>query len=225
MGTAVARHSMYVTTVTLEGAVSLPSSSIFKDVALLAELKQTIPIAVEKATGEQSEGTLLFSSPVIGEQGDERAPFSVTLPQKQQYFSARELTQMPQVKQDIPPEKFFVITDFFPRPAIVRLLINRSGDVDEVEIEDSFLSEETVRLLKNEFSKVKFEPAKRGDEIVNSQLKIEVMPKNANAKTVVAPIVIEQTTSPEVAPVKDNVKDDPPSEPATLTPPSSLPPH
>lgn len=58
--------------------------------------------------------------------------------------------------------------------AVLRLLINESGDIDRVEIEETFLPEYAAHIVTDTFSKIKFHPGKINDIPVKSQLRIVV---------------------------------------------------
>lgn len=90
------------------------------------------------------------------------------------YYRVSELTQKPIVLHDGAPSIVLDLPGLSPQPAIFRLLINEQGEVDEVLIEESYLPEQTERLLMDSFSKTKFQPGKINNASVRSQLRIEV---------------------------------------------------
>lgn len=105
------------------------------------------------------------------------------------YFKVTELTEKPQVLQDIPPEKILALPDISPRPTQVQLLINERGEIDKLVIENTDLSEQARQFVIEAFGSVKFSPGKLGDLPVKSQLHIEVTLENA-----ISPIVPESVT-------------------------------
>ncbi|MDO9421641.1 MAG: hypothetical protein Q7T66_15190 [Herminiimonas sp.] len=90
------------------------------------------------------------------------------------YFPANELSEMPQVKLDLSPSLAFSLHSASAQLAVLRLLINEEGQIDEIFIDDSPLSESDQRLVMETFSKSKFQPGKIDGMPVKSQLKIEV---------------------------------------------------
>ncbi len=91
------------------------------------------------------------------------------------YFAAFELTEKPQVLEDIPPDQFRVLPDVATRPAHAELLINELGGIDRVLLNDSALSDQATRFITETLEKIRFYPGKLGDMPVKSLLKIEVM--------------------------------------------------
>lgn len=154
-GSASTRHELRMTA-TLR-APDLPAPAAAFDDAL-APTKATTAAAPERET-VATEAALL---PVPGLPGTH-------------YFGANELTEKPQVLQDIAPDQFRVLPDVAPRPARAQLLINELGGIDKVVIEESFLSDQATRFVIEALEKIRFYPGKLGDMPVKSQLRIEVM--------------------------------------------------
>ena len=105
----------------------------------------------------------------------EEIPFlPVVMPSEPYYFSMSELSQMPQVMLDLSPSLAFSLPNALAQLAVLKLLINEQGGIDQVLIDDSPLSENDQRLVIDTFLKTKFQPGKINDVPVKSQLKIEV---------------------------------------------------
>lgn len=98
----------------------------------------------------------------------------IALP-KPYYFQPTELTEQPAVVVDISPDLDAIFASGLSQMAILDLFINESGDIDDVFIENSSLSESAQQLIKDAFSKTKFNPGKVAGMPVKSQLKIEVV--------------------------------------------------
>ncbi len=98
----------------------------------------------------------------------------IALP-KPYYFQPSELTEQPVVVVDVSPDLSAVFSSGLSQLAVLDLLINESGDIDDVIMENSSLAEPAQQLIKNAFSKTKFNPGKVAGMPVKSQLKIEVV--------------------------------------------------
>lgn len=90
------------------------------------------------------------------------------------YFQSRELTEKPQIVHDDSPNVLLALPGVPAQSAVLRLLINENGDIDRVEIDETFLPKYAERLVTDAFSKIKFHPGKIGDMPVKSQLRIVV---------------------------------------------------
>lgn len=90
------------------------------------------------------------------------------------YFGTTELTEKPHVLLDVSPILSSGLLGTFPKLAVLRLLINEYGDVDQVVIEEHDLTDPIQQLVIEAFSKAKFEPGKIDDVAVKSRLRIEV---------------------------------------------------
>jgi hypothetical protein len=91
------------------------------------------------------------------------------------YLPVTELTRLPSVILDIPADFSLPSTNGAARLAILHLLINQNGDVDQVVVEDAPVSEQEQNLLKDVFSKTKFHAGEVNGMAVKSQLRIEVL--------------------------------------------------
>jgi hypothetical protein len=101
---------------------------------------------------------------------------AVTLPPATEpyYYLPSELTEAPVVVKDISPRKVEFLPDLSRRPRRVHLLINEQGEIDQVIVEDTSLSQEAKQFIEEAFSTVKFNPGKLGNLAVKSELSIEV---------------------------------------------------
>lgn len=94
------------------------------------------------------------------------------------YIRPQDLTEKPQLLQDIEPNLRVTVADFPTQTAILRLLINEMGYIDKVEVDRSRLPEEVEKIVSNVFSTLKFIPGKRNGIAVKTWLKIEVLLEN-----------------------------------------------
>lgn len=90
------------------------------------------------------------------------------------YFPLNELSDRPQLIQNIPAEKTLAIPDAPTQPVPVKILINELGNVDKVVFLDSSFSEEAKQFINESFATVKFQPGKIGELAVKSQIRVEV---------------------------------------------------
>lgn len=90
------------------------------------------------------------------------------------YFGPNDLTEKPQVLEDIPADFVVVVPAEDPDSARVQIYINALGEIDKVEIEDAPLSEQGERIVQDAVRKIKFSPGKIGDLPVKSMLRIEI---------------------------------------------------
>jgi hypothetical protein len=104
--------------------------------------------------------------------------FTIVAQPEPYYFRANELTEKPRVLLDISPDLSLSLPNGLSQLAVLRLLINERGDIDQVVIEDSALPEEAQHLVLDAFARTKFQPGKIGDIPVKSELRIEVMLEN-----------------------------------------------
>lgn len=123
----------------------------------------------------KSTGSPIDVAPVpMQKPGGEAPIFPVVMPPEPYYFLVDELTENPRVEVDISPELVFFVPNGMSQLAILRLLINEQGDVDQVMVEGSALPKETQHLMIDAFSKTKFQPGKIDGISVKSELEIEV---------------------------------------------------
>jgi hypothetical protein len=95
------------------------------------------------------------------------------------YYSVLELSERVQVIQDLPTDFLLQVRDADPQSAIVLILINENGEVDDVEIETPDISmprltEETQLTLKTALRKMRFLPGKIKGNAVKSKLRLEI---------------------------------------------------
>lgn len=88
------------------------------------------------------------------------------------YYPTRELSLRPRVTADVSPAMQFVGVP--AQSVILRLFINEEGSIDRVDTEQSFLPEDMAKVLRDAFSRVKFQPGMRDGNPVKSQMRIEV---------------------------------------------------
>lgn len=105
----------------------------------------------------------------------EKTPIIVISGQSEpHYFQSGELTEKPQIVHDDSSNVLLALPGVPAQSAVLRLLINENGDIDRVEIDETFLPEYAERLVTDAFSKIKFRPGKIDDVPVKSQLRIVV---------------------------------------------------
>jgi hypothetical protein len=102
-------------------------------------------------------------------------PVIIRTPAKPYYFQAAELTQKPLVLRDVPSDLLFDVPDVPPHAAVLRLLINELGEVDEVIIDDSSVPEAVAQSIIEAFRKARFHAGEIDGTPVKSQVRIEVM--------------------------------------------------
>jgi len=90
------------------------------------------------------------------------------------YYRVSELTNAPLVLRDVREIQPLKLTGEKPQKVILRLLINEKGEIDQVLVQDSELSQEATTVLADKFSLMRFEPGKIDGAPVRSQITIEV---------------------------------------------------
>lgn len=103
----------------------------------------------------------------------------IVVPPKPYYFHLSELTEQPEVLVDIDSDLGAIAQITQSQLAILNLLIDEEGEIDEVVMEDSLMSAAVQQLLKDAFLKTKFTPGKVAGLAVKSQLRIEVVLEGA----------------------------------------------
>ncbi|HJV74339.1 MAG TPA: hypothetical protein VJ654_08975 [Noviherbaspirillum sp.] len=123
----------------------------------------------------------------MGSPFEEKTPvlIPVPVPAEPYYFPPKELSEKPQIAQDISPDRAVFIPALPVESTVLRLLISESGNIDRVEVDDPHISEEAKRALVEIFSTMRFHPGKLNDLPVKSQLKIEVTLEDVLAPEVV----------------------------------------
>lgn len=132
---------------------------------VLASATETIPSAADGMRDAANEPGLL----------------AMHTPTEPHYFSARELTEKPFVLEDIPSNLVLPLPDVPPQSTVVRLMIDESGNIDRVVMEDSRLPEGAAKLIAEAFEKTRFHPGRINGMPVKSQLRIEITLENAGS--------------------------------------------
>ncbi|MEY4139792.1 MAG: hypothetical protein RLZZ371_1974 [Pseudomonadota bacterium] len=116
-----------------------------------------------------------LSSTVTETQPTEEAPATSLLGlAAAHYYGTSELTEKPQLFENTAPNSIISIPDIFPQPVVAHLLINEWGNIDQVVLEESFLSEPAKRFVIDSFLKTRFSPGRLGNLAVKSRLDIVV---------------------------------------------------
>ena len=160
-------------------AVSLPTGAALADVAppvqgsatevapsVLSPESAAPPIPPEMAV---SKTETLPTAPKV----DDAAMLEIPLPPSY-YFNAWELTAQPLVLSDTSADQVLELAETTPQPLIAHLLINENGDIDQIVLEPTTLSEEAQQFVIAAFSKTRFSPGKLGDKPVKTDLMIEI---------------------------------------------------
>ena len=111
----------------------------------------------------------------MDEAGDGSAPsFGLPIPATPPYFESAELSEKPQVEEDIPPTLNQSLQTQESGYAILRLHINEQGNVDEAVIEASDLGDKDLQNIRTAFQGMKFKPGKIGQTQVKTEMRIHV---------------------------------------------------
>jgi len=150
-------------------------TATLKDTDDLMHFPASVPAARQENISAKSTGSPIDIAPAPMQMPSGEAPaFPVRMSPEPYYFLVEELTENPRVLIDISPELIFFVPNGMSQLAILRLLINEQGDVDQVMVEGSALPKETQHLMIDAFSKTKFQPGKIDGISVKSELEIEV---------------------------------------------------
>jgi hypothetical protein len=122
---------------------------------------------------------------------EEPSPLPVLQGTPPYYYLLSELTENPVLVRDIAPYKVEVLPDMSRRPVVVQLLISEKGDVDQVMIEGTSLSEQAKRYIREAFATAKFRAGKIGDLQVKSELSIEVTLEQVLAVPGQGPVLVQ----------------------------------
>jgi hypothetical protein len=68
--------------------------------------------------------------------------------------------------------------------AVFRLRINELGEIDEVIVDESFFSEKDIRILIEEFKKMKFTAAEIKKIPVKSEMRIQISVENLPIRSI-----------------------------------------
>lgn len=107
---------------------------------------------------------------------------SIAVPVAPYYFLPDELTESAYVVRDIEPDLAFLMPSGVSQLAVLSLMINEYGDIDQVTIENSDLPEQAQQLVTDAFEAIKFQPGKVDGIAVKSQLRIEVTLESIEVK-------------------------------------------
>lgn len=132
----------------------------------------------EEPVAESADSQIDSTEMTVQKTNEAADIFPTAEPVEAVYLRTDELTKAPSVLLDISSDLSLFSPNGLPQLAILRLLVNERGDIDQVLVEDSPLPEEEQNLLKNAFSKTKFHPGEINGTPVRSQLRIEVMLNN-----------------------------------------------
>ncbi len=101
--------------------------------------------------------------------------FGLEIPQQEHYFTTDQLTEKPVAATDINPDIALRLAGTSPRKAVLRLLINEDGSIDDVLIEQGDFSEEEAKLITDACKVLLFEPGKIHKTAVKVEMRIEMI--------------------------------------------------
>jgi hypothetical protein len=161
-----------------QGAPGAGSSQVFLNVRLaiptavtfkLAPTLQTTSTTAAKRPVEAAGTAPLHLSAVVEALVPEgESPWGV------HYFPSDDLTVKPIFLRDDGVHAPTYIPDVMPLPVLAHLYINEQGGVDQVVIEESFLSDTAKQFILRSFNTSQFSPGMLGSLAVKSILTIEV---------------------------------------------------
>lgn len=117
----------------------------------------------------QTEIPSLPAAPSLAE-----VPIGAQLPVQSYYFKSDELSQKPQVINDLPADFFLPDIAGLPEPLIMTLRISNVGTVDEVFIPGDIADSEKLLLITTAFKTMTFAAAQISGIAVPSEIRIEV---------------------------------------------------
>jgi len=109
---------------------------------------ESLPAAhAEEIPVPQKEDQDAQASSGLGDEEKETASSLLPIlpPTEPRYFASGELTQVPHVKNDLPPEKMIMLPEAAPRTVVMHLFINEQGTIDKVDFKDASALPENVR--------------------------------------------------------------------------------
>lgn len=124
----------------------------------------TPPITIESAPPEQTEAPQVADG----------SPSTDNLKPAQRYYLPQELSARPTVREDSPPPQAYPLPDVQPQPVVVHLYINERGEVDDIILENSFLSDAAKQTIRDTFSAMRFHPGLIGAYPVRSAITVQV---------------------------------------------------
>ncbi len=90
------------------------------------------------------------------------------------YFPTTELTEKPVVKEDVSQDIALTLASIQSRTAVLRLLINDAGTIDQVIVEQGDFTEAEKQALITAAEQMRFTPGKIGGTVVNTEIRIEM---------------------------------------------------
>lgn len=90
------------------------------------------------------------------------------------YFASEELTQKPEFVREIATLPATFLPDVVPAPTLAHVFIGETGNVEQVLLEESFLSEVAKQYVQDYFRNMVFSPGRMGDLPVKSRIRVIV---------------------------------------------------
>jgi hypothetical protein len=116
----------------------------------------------------------LSGEPVAVKADGPSALIEFAVPPDSFYFKTDQLDAKPQVLLDVPPELALTLKANPAESAILRLLINENGDIDDVVIVESSFSGPNQHQVRDALAKMKFNAGRIGEKTVKSEMTIEL---------------------------------------------------
>lgn len=136
--------------------------------------------AVDAGQNEKPPVDLVVNAAPQRQQMDETPSLlAIAKPAEPHYFESRELTQKPLIMQDVPADLVLDLPDVPVQAAVLRMLINEYGDIDQVIVVNSLLPDFARQMVVDAFAKTRFHPGRINGLPVKSQIRIEIMLENA----------------------------------------------
>ena len=88
------------------------------------------------------------------------------------YFASEELSEKPQFLREREELPAIFLPDIVPAPTVAYVLINETGHVDQVILQESFLSEAAKQYIQAYFGNMIFSPGRIGELDVKSRMQI-----------------------------------------------------
>jgi len=106
------------------------------------------------------------------------------------YFPTHLLTEKPIVTLDVSVNAGANLVQQFSGIVIMRLKINESGSIDQVEIDQSELPASAQEKLKQSFMKMRFSPGKLNHIAVKSEMRIEISLEKIRPKAIILETIL-----------------------------------
>ncbi|GGC71189.1 hypothetical protein GCM10011396_17910 [Undibacterium terreum] len=100
--------------------------------------------------------------------------FDLGEPEPAYYLPTNQITEKPVVKLDVSSDVALVLASNQPRSAVLRLLINENGSIDQVIMEQGDFSETEKQALINACMHMEFEPGKKDGSPVKTEMRIQM---------------------------------------------------